>query len=195
MGMLGGIRIPREPDEVSSPIEKRSPYPSLIRAGIIILPMAITVAGEDPDIAAKNIQAMTDAMARPPVNLPTKSFITPTSRSEIAPSAIILPARMKNGTPRSTKLSRPLKSCWIRDVTEMWAINMGYIAVVAARRRDMGMLSARRTKKQMRTIVSVIDYFFLTLSTGYRLTKPMKCSSASTRNLKAIILGKRGIGI
>ncbi len=49
------------------------------------------------------------------------------------------------------------------------------MAVVAARSKAMGMLSARRTKKQMRTIVSVIGYFFLTRSNGSRLKKLMKC--------------------
>ena len=90
----------------------------------MMLPIAITVAGDDPEMAAKTMHVKTDARARPPVNLPTKSFITPTKRSEIAPSAIMLPASMKKGTPRSTKLSSPLKSCWIRDVTGTWAIKI-----------------------------------------------------------------------
>jgi hypothetical protein len=88
----------------------------------MIVPIAITVAGDEPEIAANKIQAMTEAMARPPLNPPTKSFMIFTSRSEIAPSAMMLPARIKKGTPNSTKLSRPLKSCWMRDVSGVWAI-------------------------------------------------------------------------
>ncbi len=115
--MLGGIKIPRAPDEVTSPIENLSPYPSRIRAGNIILPIATTVAGEDPEIAAKKRQAITVAIASPPLKRPTKSFITFTIRVEIAPSAMMLPAKIKNGTPKSTKLSSPLKSCWMSDVS------------------------------------------------------------------------------
>jgi hypothetical protein len=39
----------------------------------------------------------------------------------------------------------------------------------------MGMLKARRVKKQTSIMVNVIGYFLLTLSKGSRLRKPMKC--------------------
>jgi len=156
MGMLGGIRMPKEPEEVRRPMEKRSPYPSLMRAGIIILPMAMTVAGEEPDMAAKNMHAITPAMASPPVNLPTHSFMTLMSLLEIAPSAIILPARMKNGTPRRTKLSSPLKSCWIREVMGVLAIKKRYMAVVAASTMAMGVLNVIRLKKHMSRMAKFI---------------------------------------
>jgi len=59
----------------------------------------------------------------------------------------------------------------------------------------MGMLRVRRIKKQMRTIVRVIGYFFLTRPKGSLFRKLMKCLWESTKNLKAIIIEKRGIGI
>ena len=37
-------------------------------------PMAATVAGEDPDTAAKSMQARTEAMASPPRTCPTQSM-------------------------------------------------------------------------------------------------------------------------
>ena len=160
----------------------------------MILPMAITVAGEEPEMAAKNIHAITDAIARPPVNLPTKSFITLTNLPEIAPSAMILPARIKNGTPRRTKLSSPLKSCWIRDVKGVWAIKMRYIAVVAARTREIGILRTSSAKKQRRMIVRFI-YFFLTFSKGSPFKKLLKCLKDNTKNLKAIDMENSGIAI
>jgi hypothetical protein len=166
-----------------------------MRAGIIILPMAITVAGEEPEMAAKNIHAITDAIARPPVNLPTKSFITLTNLPEIAPSAMILPARIKNGTPRRTKLSSPLKSCWIRDVKGVWAIKIRYIAVVAARTREIGILRVSRAKKQKRMIVKFICYFLLTFSKGSPFKKLLKCLKDNTKNLKAIDMENSGIAI
>jgi len=35
---------------------------------IIIVPTATTVAGEDPETAAKNVQAKTEAIASPPLH-------------------------------------------------------------------------------------------------------------------------------
>ena len=66
IGMDGGITIPSEPAEVTSPTEKRSSYPAFMSAGIIIVPMATTVAGLDPDRAAKKRQASVVAAANPP---------------------------------------------------------------------------------------------------------------------------------
>lgn len=160
----------------------------------MMLPMAITVAGEEPEIAAKNMQAITEATARPPVNLPTKSFMIFTSLSEIAPSAMILPARIKKGTPSRTKLSRPLKSCWIKDVSGMWAIKKRYTAVVAARTSAIGMLITRRRKKQTKTTANVTNYFLPARTKGSFFKKPRKCLNERAKNLNPIVSEKIGIG-
>ena len=39
-----------------------------------IVPIATTVAGEEPDNAANNIQAKTPAMAKPPGKFPTHAI-------------------------------------------------------------------------------------------------------------------------
>ena len=131
-----------------------------------MLPMAMTVAGEEPDMAAKKIQAITEAMARPPLNLPTKSFMTFTRRSDMAPSAMMFPARIKKGTPSKTKLSSPLNNCCIRDVRGVWAIKKRYMAVVETRTMEMGMLKVRRPKKHKnRRVRFKKPPFFLPLDT------------------------------
>lgn len=65
-GILGGMIIPRAPAVANNTVVNRLSYPSLIIIGIIIPPTAATVAGPEPEIAAKNIHVITAAMAVPP---------------------------------------------------------------------------------------------------------------------------------
>src|SRR5512136_3156154 len=69
----GGIRMPSAPDVVITPAPKRAGKPCLTIAGRMIEPIATTVAGEDPDTAAKSAQAMTPASPRPPCQWPTSA--------------------------------------------------------------------------------------------------------------------------
>ena len=48
------------------PTENLSLYLAFIRAGIMMAPMAATVAGDEPEMAAKKAQAAVAAIARPP---------------------------------------------------------------------------------------------------------------------------------
>ena len=48
-------------------------------------PMADTVAGPEPEMAAKNMQAITVTMASPPVMAPTRASASTTRRREIPP--------------------------------------------------------------------------------------------------------------
>ena len=59
--MLGGIMGPRPPDTVSSPAQRALGYPSFTISGYSIEPIARTVAGADPERAAKNAHARTIA--------------------------------------------------------------------------------------------------------------------------------------
>jgi hypothetical protein len=54
-------------------------------------PIAITVAGEDPEMAAKNIQARTEEMANPPRVVPKTVLPIRIRRSEIFPEVIMFP--------------------------------------------------------------------------------------------------------
>src|SRR5439155_13043053 len=71
MTIDGGIRMPSAPDVVITPAPKRFGKPCLTIAGIMIEPIAITVAGEDPDTAANSAQAITPASPSPPYQWPT----------------------------------------------------------------------------------------------------------------------------
>jgi len=72
-------------------------YPFSFMAGIIKEPIAETVAGPEPEIAAKNIQANTVTMAKPPVMKPTKLSARFTRRFDMPPCNIRAPAKIKNG--------------------------------------------------------------------------------------------------
>src|SRR5947199_10796804 len=67
----GGIRMPSAPEVVMTPAPKRLGKPCFTIAGIMIEPIAITVAGEEPDTAANSAQAITPASPRPPYQCPT----------------------------------------------------------------------------------------------------------------------------
>ncbi len=73
--------------------------------GPIIAPMATTVAGLEPLIAAKSMQAMTALIASPPGSQPMSDLAKSTSLRLIAPSLMIAPLMMKSGIARSGGLS------------------------------------------------------------------------------------------
>src|SRR5438132_10863760 len=66
----GGIRMPSAPDVVMTPAPKRFGKPWRTMAGSTIEPMATTVAGDDPEMAANSAQAITPASPRPPYQWP-----------------------------------------------------------------------------------------------------------------------------
>ena len=60
-------------------------------------PMAATVAGPDPEIAAKNMQVRIATMPNPPVRLPSRESQKLISRLEMPPPSIRLPEIMNRG--------------------------------------------------------------------------------------------------
>src|SRR5512136_352229 len=69
--------------------------------------IATTVAGLDPEMAPKNIQATTVAMASPPGRGPTRTLATAMIRRDIPPALMTFAARMKKGMAMRANLSRP----------------------------------------------------------------------------------------
>src|SRR5574337_1711479 len=69
--MEGGMRMPRPPEVVMIPAPNVLGKPALTMAGSRMDPMATTVAGLEPDTAAKRAQASTPARPRPPYQCPT----------------------------------------------------------------------------------------------------------------------------
>ena len=76
-----------------------------------MVPTAATVAGPEPDTAAKNIQTTTVTMASPPVILPKKALQTFKILLETPPAAMSSPARMNRGIAMIGKESEPEISC------------------------------------------------------------------------------------
>ena len=68
--ILGGMIGPNAPEHATKDVENDSPYFSSIIAGIMIAPIVATVAGADPEIAAKNMQHTTVIIANEPVKWP-----------------------------------------------------------------------------------------------------------------------------
>jgi hypothetical protein len=73
-------------------------------------PMADTVAGPDPEIAAKNIHARVVTIASPPVRKPTRLLAKFNRRLETPPYLIRFPARIKKGMAIKGKESRAAKA-------------------------------------------------------------------------------------
>src|SRR5699024_6676905 len=96
-GILGGMMTPIDPAEAATADAKPPSYLRAIIAGIIKPPIAATVAGPDPEIAAKNIQATMLTMLNPPAIQPTKADANANSLLETPPFPIRIPASIKNG--------------------------------------------------------------------------------------------------
>jgi hypothetical protein len=67
-------------------------------------PMAKVVATDEPDTAAKIMQVSTQVIGRPPCTPPTRLLAKSTSRREMPPVSMRLPARMKKGMAASGNL-------------------------------------------------------------------------------------------
>ena len=76
----------------------------------MIEPIATTVAGDDPEIAANSAQAITPARPRPPYQCPTIEVANAIMRRATPPWVRKLPARMKNGIAMISKFSMPVNS-------------------------------------------------------------------------------------
>jgi hypothetical protein len=102
--------MPSAPDVVITPAPKRLGNPWRTIAGSMIDPIAITVAGDDPDTAANSAHAITPASPRPPYQCPTMEVAKLIIRRATPPWVRKFPARMKNGIAMISKLSIPVNS-------------------------------------------------------------------------------------
>jgi hypothetical protein len=81
----------------------------LIIAGIMMLPIAATVAAEEPVSAPKKAEVTTATMASPPYILPNRTLARSMSLFEIPPRSITRPASIKNGMAMIVKESVAVK--------------------------------------------------------------------------------------
>ena len=120
-------------------------------------PIAETVAGPEPEIAAKNMQETTVTIASPPTMKLTRLSAKLTSLFEIPPYPMRDPASMKNGMARSGKESRPVKQVWAIMVSGMGLVSASVMAVESPREIPMGTLSARkRVNRPSRRAISIV---------------------------------------
>src|SRR5665648_794651 len=96
-GLLGGIITPIEPAVATTAAANAGLYPCFLISGIIMVPIAATVAGPEPLIAAKNRQVKIVTNANPPGKNPTNSFPRFNNLLNKLPPPIIIPAATKNG--------------------------------------------------------------------------------------------------
>jgi len=110
--ILGGIMIPNVPPTACIAAEYSLGYPRFDISGYINPPIAAVVATEDPDIAAKKVQASNDTREIPPEIHPTQESAKATSLLDKPPSDIMFPAKIKPGIANIEKLSAPVKMRW-----------------------------------------------------------------------------------
>ena len=73
---------------------------------MMIVPRAATVAGPEPEMAAKKHAHRTQTMMRPPLMCPTKALAKSISFRDMPDFSIILPPRMKNGIASRTTFDK-----------------------------------------------------------------------------------------
>ena len=72
--------------------------------GIMIEPMAAMAAEDEPEIAPNSAQVTMVTAPRPPLSRPTSAFTKLSRRSDIPPSAMMVPAITKSGSASRAKL-------------------------------------------------------------------------------------------
>ena len=97
MGILGGIITPILPAQAINASVNFLLYPFSSIEGTTIEPTAATVAGPEPDTAAKNMHTTTVQIPRPPVILPKNALHTFNSRFDTPPAPISSPANINSG--------------------------------------------------------------------------------------------------
>jgi hypothetical protein len=110
---------------------KFSGYPSSRRAGNIIEPTAIKVTGEEPEIAAKTIQAATAATAKPPGRPAKRARISSTKRRAMPPAVMIAPEAIKSGIAKNSCLVARFSMC----CTSTWRSEKLFISVKLVRHK------------------------------------------------------------
>ena len=131
--------MPSAPEVVMTPAPKRFGKPCFTIAGSMIEPIAITVAGDEPDTAANSAQAITPASPRPPYQWPTIEVAKLIMRRATPPWVRKLPARMKNGIAMISKLSMPVNSFSATDSVGTLVIVKMKVSTVRPSAIEIGM--------------------------------------------------------
>ena len=104
IGMEGGIISARTEEQATSAVAWPGGYPSRTMRGIMIEPMAAMAADDEPEIAPNSAQVTMVTAPSPPLSRPTSAFTKLSRRSDIPPSAMMVPAITKSGSASRAKL-------------------------------------------------------------------------------------------
>ena len=129
-------------------------------AGIINIPTAAVVAGPEPEIAPKNMQAKIAAAEMPPVTGPAKLSASVTSRFDMPDASIKAPARINAGKAINGK-----------EPTELKAICTSLIGLSPKNKNDAsaatpseaitGAPSTNSSKKEPNRVKTIEDSFMI----------------------------------
>ena len=172
--MLGGMMTPMVPDAAVIAAAKEASYFLSFMEGTINEPIADTVAGPEPEMAAKNIQAKTVTIAKPPVIKPTKLSAKFTSRREIPPLHIRDPARIKKGIARSGKESSPVTDFCASIIKGMSDVSHMAMPVASPRVMPMGILMAMVIIRMVKSITASIEQPPYAFSVEFTAVSPRK---------------------
>lgn len=104
IGMDGGIMSASTNKQATRAVAWPGGYPSRTMRGIMIDPMAAVAAEDEPEIAPKSAQVTMVTAPSPPLSLLTSAFTKLSRRSDIPPSAMMVPAITKSGSASRAKL-------------------------------------------------------------------------------------------
>src|SRR6185369_14832859 len=150
------MRMPSVPALQMTPAAISRLYPARTMPPITIDPTAATVAGDEPDTAANNMHASTDAIARPPWRWPTQALAKRIIRRATPPVVRNAPARMKNGIARSVNCSEVSKSLSATEPSESRPTAMIAMTELRPSEIAIGMPIAMKTNNRMKRSAAVI---------------------------------------
>ena len=137
---------------------------AIATAGMMMEPIATTVAGLEPDTAANSAQAITPASARPPCQWPTSVVANLIIRRATPPCVRKPPARMKNGIAMISNFSMPVNSFNATASTGTLVKVNRKVSTVRPSEMEMGMpVSIRVSNRQ-----KMMRVFMVGLPPGHR---------------------------
>ena len=137
-------------------VELALSYPAFTMAGMIIIPSAATVAGPEPEIAAKKQATITHTRAIPLFLCPTNDLQKSISLWEIPLFSMIFPPRIKKGIARSTNLLVAEYILIVTIETGRFSYNKVRILEIPSK-SPMGTFSKSRTKNAPNSIRPAIS--------------------------------------
>src|SRR5210317_743719 len=148
MGIDGGMMMAMVAEEEVTAAANPLGYPLRLMAGMRMDPRAATSATADPDISAKNMEAATLTMARPPFIKPKSAEAKAIKRREMPEVFMMAPAKMNRGIASRGNLVAPsnMTRAMLGRMSSPWVAIMA-TTVTTARETAIGTLIAISANK------------------------------------------------